>query len=461
MLVGLLTSLRMPAVCCDTPLVLLLLLLAGAVCVIASDPARNRRSLILTALSLPMSQFVHLHLHTEFSLLDGACRIDELLDQAQKLKMPAVAVTEHGNMFSAIGVPRLARERGVKPILGCEVYVAPNSRHEGGPPAETTTTWCCSRRREGLSQPHEARVRRLHGGVLPQAAHRQGTARAAREGLIGLSGCLNGEVPQQMCGSTGSGALRRRRLPRHPRRAHFFLEMQWHGIEDQKVVTAGSCRSRGSRAAARVHQRRALPAAWRPVPHDVLLCIGTGKTVNEPSASGTRRSVLLEDRRGDGRRVRRFPEASSTRCSSRNAATSTSDTRTTCPISTCPRVSRSTTTSSRWSARALRSVCRGCASAGRRVAAPPDRGLQAASRVRDRDHQADEIPRVLPDRLGLHPVRPRARDPRRARARIGGRQPGVVVPADHGRRSARVWPSLRALPESRARLAARHRHRLL
>ena len=75
-----------------------------------------------------MSEFVHLHLHTEYSLLDGACRIEELLDQAAKLKMPALAVTEHGNMFSAVVFHDAARKRGIKPILGCEVYVAPGSR---------------------------------------------------------------------------------------------------------------------------------------------------------------------------------------------------------------------------------------------------------------------------------------------------------------------------------------------
>ena len=85
-----------------------------------------------------MSEFVHLHLHTEFSLLDGACRIDELLDQAVKLKMPAIAVTEHGNMFSSVIFHDHARARGLNPILGCEVYVAPGSRHKkNGNPAET------------------------------------------------------------------------------------------------------------------------------------------------------------------------------------------------------------------------------------------------------------------------------------------------------------------------------------
>src|SRR5438105_13270706 len=84
------------------------------------------------------AEFVHLHLHTEFSLLDGACRIDEVLDQAVKLKMPALAVTEHGNMFSSVIFHDRAVERGIKPILGCEVYVAPGSRlTKHGVPGET------------------------------------------------------------------------------------------------------------------------------------------------------------------------------------------------------------------------------------------------------------------------------------------------------------------------------------
>ncbi len=85
-----------------------------------------------------MSEFVHLHLHTEFSLLDGACRVDELLDEAVKLKMPALAVTEHGNLFSSVVFHDHARERGLKPILGCEVYVAAGSRFDkSGPQTET------------------------------------------------------------------------------------------------------------------------------------------------------------------------------------------------------------------------------------------------------------------------------------------------------------------------------------
>jgi len=85
-----------------------------------------------------MAEFVHLHLHTEYSLLDGACRIGELLAEAERLKVPALAVTEHGNLFSSIVFHDKARQRGIKPILGCEVYVAPGSRlTRGGPISET------------------------------------------------------------------------------------------------------------------------------------------------------------------------------------------------------------------------------------------------------------------------------------------------------------------------------------
>lgn len=74
------------------------------------------------------ADFVHLHLHTEYSLLDGACRLDRLMDYAHELKFSSMALTDHGNMFGAIEFYQAARKKGIKPIIGCEVYVAPNSR---------------------------------------------------------------------------------------------------------------------------------------------------------------------------------------------------------------------------------------------------------------------------------------------------------------------------------------------
>jgi len=77
-----------------------------------------------------MPDFVHLHLHTEFSLLDGACRIRELVDRAAQLGMQALAITDHGNMFGAVEFHDACRAKGIKPILGCEAYVAIGSRHD-------------------------------------------------------------------------------------------------------------------------------------------------------------------------------------------------------------------------------------------------------------------------------------------------------------------------------------------
>src|SRR5580698_7443955 len=79
---------------------------------------------------MPHADFVHLHLHTEFSLLDGACRLDRLVDKACELRFAAMAITDHGALYGAIDFYKTAREKGIKPIVGCEVYVAPGSRLE-------------------------------------------------------------------------------------------------------------------------------------------------------------------------------------------------------------------------------------------------------------------------------------------------------------------------------------------
>src|SRR2546428_684643 len=145
-----------------------------------------------------MTEFVHLHLHTEFSLLDGACRIDELLDHAAKLKMPAIAITEHGNLFSSVMFHDQARKKGVKPILGCEVYVAPGDRrHKSGNPGETANHLVL------LAETSEG----YHNLIkLVSAGYTEGFYYKPRidkellaqhaKGLIGLSSCLKGEVAE-------------------------------------------------------------------------------------------------------------------------------------------------------------------------------------------------------------------------------------------------------------------------
>src|SRR5712672_4199700 len=189
-----------------------------------------------------MSEFVHLHLHTEFSLLDGACRIDELLDQAVAQKMPAIAVTEHGNMFSSVIFHDHARARGLNPILGCEVYVAPGDRQDrSGVP--------------GATQNHLVLLAETNEGYhnlikLVSAGYTEGFYYKPRidkellaqhaKGLIGLSSCLKGEVATEIRTGRERKALEAAAQFRDILgEGNMFLEMQYQGIEDQLVVNKG------------------------------------------------------------------------------------------------------------------------------------------------------------------------------------------------------------------------------
>ncbi len=233
-----------------------------------------------------MTEFVHLHLHTEYSLLDGACRIDEVLDEAVRLKMPAMAVTEHGNMFSSVIFHDHARARGLNPILGCEVYVAPGSRlTKSGNPGETQNHLVL------LAETTEG----YHNLIkLVSAGYTEGfyyKPRIDKEllaqhatGLIGLSSCLKGEVAEGLTHQQERKALEAAAAYRDilgP--GNFFLEMQWHGIEEQRTVNAGLpaiARDLGLPLVCTndVHYLREADAH----PHDILLCIGTGKAFSDP-----------------------------------------------------------------------------------------------------------------------------------------------------------------------------------
>ena len=232
-----------------------------------------------------MSEFVHLHLHTEYSLLDGACRIEELLDQAAELKMPALAVTEHGNMFSAVVFHDAARKRGINPILGCEVYVAPGDRRDQtGTPGETANHLV-------LLAENAAGFKNLI--ALVSSGYTEGFYYKPRidkallaqhaEGLIGLSSCLKGEVASEIRTEHAKRAMAAAAGYRDILGAgNFFLEMQFQGIDEQRVVNTGLlpiARDLGlplvcTNDVHYLHQHDAKP-------HDLLLCIGTGKSVND------------------------------------------------------------------------------------------------------------------------------------------------------------------------------------
>src|SRR5262245_9968553 len=190
-----------------------------------------------------MSQdFVHLHLHTEFSLLDGACRIGELLDKVAELKMPAVAVTEHGNMFSSVIFHDEAKKRGVKPILGCEVYVAPGDRRErSGTPGETANHLVLlAETQEG----YHNLIKLVSYGYTEGFYYKQRIDQALlaqhSKGLIGLSSCLKGEVATGLRTEQTKKAIEAAGVYRDILgRENFFLEMQYQGIEEQRIVNKG------------------------------------------------------------------------------------------------------------------------------------------------------------------------------------------------------------------------------
>ena len=233
-----------------------------------------------------MSQdFVHLHLHTEFSLLDGACRIGELLDQVAHLNMPAVAVTEHGNMFSAVTFHDEARKRGIKPILGCEVYVANGSRlTKSGVPGETANhlVLLASTQRGFQNLIKLVSAGYTEGFYYKPRIDKDLLAEHA-EGLIGLSSCLKGEVATNLMREQSRKARAAAASFRDILGAgNFFLEMQYQGIDDQKVVNTGLppiAKDLGIPLVCTndVHYLRQTDHR----PHDVLLCIGTGKNVDD------------------------------------------------------------------------------------------------------------------------------------------------------------------------------------
>jgi DNA polymerase III subunit alpha len=245
-------------------------------------PFAARHSEVYFPTHMATDSFVHLHLHSEYSTLDGANRISDVMKQAKKLGMPAVALTDHGNLFGAIEFYQEAREAGVKPIIGCEMYVAPGSYKDrksaaGGRDAAYHLTLLA----KDLAGYHNllklVSIAHLDGMYYKPRIDKELLAQHA-QGLIGLSGCLKGEVAQAILDDQETRAKELAAQYRDILGAeNFFLEMQDHGIEAQVKVNRllpGWAKDLGLGLVASndVHflTREAHEA------HDVLICIGTG-----------------------------------------------------------------------------------------------------------------------------------------------------------------------------------------
>jgi len=244
-------------------------------------------------------QFVHLHVHTDFSLLDGACDISKLLDEASRQKMPAVAVTDHGNLFAAANFYYEASKRDVKPIIGCEVYVAKGSRHDrgekvnGGNGSDRGEIEPGARGSNHLVLLCES-VEGYHNLMkLVSAGFLEGFYYKPRidydllakhsKGLIALSACLRGPVTEPVVEEKFDQARENAyRLRDIFGKGNFFLEIQDQGIEIEKGV---------NRELVRLSKETGIPLIatndCHYIHHDdahsqeVLLCIQTGKTMSD------------------------------------------------------------------------------------------------------------------------------------------------------------------------------------
>ena len=230
--------------------------------------------------------FTHLHVHSEYSLLDGSCKIKELAARAKELGMDSMAITDHGVMYGVIDFYRAAREVGIKPIIGCEVYVAPGSRFDRENTNGEDRYYHLVLLAENDTGYHNLMKIVSKGFVdgfyyKPRVDYE--VLETYHEGVIALSACLAGEVQRYLARGMYEEACRSaRHYEQIFGKGNFFLELQDHGIPTQKTVNQGLMRmsrelSVDLVATNDIHYILAEDAA----PHDILLCIQTGKKVSD------------------------------------------------------------------------------------------------------------------------------------------------------------------------------------
>jgi DNA polymerase-3 subunit alpha len=232
------------------------------------------------------ADFVHLHVHTQFSLLDGAIRLDRLFEKAKALAMPAVAITDHGNLFGIINFYQRAFKAGIKPIIGCEVYMAPKSRFDresSGISESSRHLVLLAKNNQGYRNLIKlASLGFLEGFYYRPRIDKEILAQHS-EGLIGLSACLHGEIPE--CIVRGDREAARAAALEYLRifgEGNFYLEIMENGLPEQKtanegLIALGKELSIPLVATNDCHYLNRDDAEA----HDVLLCIQTGKTIED------------------------------------------------------------------------------------------------------------------------------------------------------------------------------------
>ncbi|MCT4606464.1 MAG: DNA polymerase III subunit alpha [Marinisporobacter sp.] len=232
-----------------------------------------------------MGDFVHLHVHTEYSLLDGAARIKPLIKTVKDLGMKAVAITDHGSMFGVIDFYKEAKKEGIKPIIGCEVYTATRSLLDKDPIKDKRQGHLVllAKNNEGYKNLMKIVSLGYVDGFYYKPRIDETVLKKYSEGIIALSACLAGEVQQRLLNKDYEGAKKEAlSLQNIFGKNHFYLELQDHGIEEQKMV---------NNQLIRLSQETDIPlVATNDIHylkksdsdiHDILLCIQTGKNVED------------------------------------------------------------------------------------------------------------------------------------------------------------------------------------
>jgi DNA polymerase-3 subunit alpha len=233
-----------------------------------------------------MSSFVHLHNHTHYSLLDGACRIEDLIKMAHLFKMPALAITDHGNMFGTVHFYKEALKAGIKPIIGMEAYIAPKTRLDksGGKGGGETAFHLIilARNNDGYKNLMKLNSIGYMEGFYYKPRIDKEILKEHAEGLVVLSSCIKGEIPYKIIHGDSDGAFQAASFYKEVFGENFYLEIQDHGIPEEKTAIKGifDLSRRLEIQVVATNDTHYLKRDHSKA-HDILLCIQTNKNLDD------------------------------------------------------------------------------------------------------------------------------------------------------------------------------------
>ncbi len=407
--------------------------------------------------------FVHLHCHTDYSLLDGACEISQLMDTVAAQKMPAVAMTDHGNLFGAVQFYNTAQAKGIHPVIGCEVYVSQQGRLTRSDSDRYNHLVLLCENQEGYRNLIDlVSTAYLEGFYYKPRIDKDLLAQHAK-GLIAMSACLRGDINETILADRYDEA---RRLAYTYQdifgRGNFFLEIQDHGLEQDKRVTPQVNRLSSETGIPLVATNDAHYLQREDArAHEILMCIQTGKTMSDPARMHWDHPDFYLKSRAEMMQLfgeledsldRTFEIAQ--RCQVKLEKIKEPFPRFDVPAE------HSTDTYFEFVAR------QGFEKRRLRLEALPHTGtvearaggVRRAAGSRNQDDPANEVLGLFSDRLGFHPLREVAIHSGGSGPRFGSGKPGELRHGDHRHRSAGVRAAVRALPQSGAHQHAGYRY---